>query len=181
MENRKTELYHKLYLQYAPLMHRFAEKFVSAFYAEDIVHDVFLKLWNKEIYLLSEEELKKMLFVSVRNNCIDHLRRIIVENEFIDTRIVQLRIDELDYYKSSEELFIQEEKISRLKKSIEELPERSREIFKMTYLKDMKASEIAEKLNISVRTVENLIYRSMLQLRKKNLIFLLITMLRLFI
>ena len=39
--------YRHIYTEYAPMLMRFAEKFVSGFFAEDIVHDVFLKLWDK--------------------------------------------------------------------------------------------------------------------------------------
>lgn len=49
---------------------RFAEKFVSGFFAEDIVHDVFLKLWDKQVFRLPENDLKRVLYVSVRNACL---------------------------------------------------------------------------------------------------------------
>ena len=42
--------YRHIYTEYAPMLMRFAEKFVSGFFAEDIVHDVFLKLWDKHRY-----------------------------------------------------------------------------------------------------------------------------------
>ena len=64
--------YQKLYMQYAPMLLRFAGKFISPFFAEDIVHDVFLKIWDKQVFLLSESEVKNILFVAVRNACIDH-------------------------------------------------------------------------------------------------------------
>ena len=53
-----------------------------------------------------------------------------------------------------------------LMKKVAELPERSQEVFRMSYLEGLKAAEIAERLNLSVRTVENLLYRSLLYLRK---------------
>ncbi|MCD7978047.1 MAG: hypothetical protein LUG51_13170 [Tannerellaceae bacterium] len=54
----KTLYYRTIYLEYASLLIRFAQKFVSAFAAEDIVQDVFLKLWDKQLFLLPEKELK---------------------------------------------------------------------------------------------------------------------------
>ena len=53
-----------------------------------------------------------------------------------------------------------------LMKKVEELPERGQEIFRLSYLNGMKAAEIADRLGLSVRTVENQLYRSLLYLRK---------------
>ena len=49
--------YRHIYTEYAPMLMRFAEKFVSGFFAEDIVHDVFLKLWDKQVFRLPENDL----------------------------------------------------------------------------------------------------------------------------
>lgn len=62
--------YRHIYTEYAPMLMRFAEKFVSGFFAEDIVHDVFLKLWDKQVFRLPENDLKRVLYVSVRNACL---------------------------------------------------------------------------------------------------------------
>jgi RNA polymerase sigma-70 factor (ECF subfamily) len=158
--------YREVYLEYAPQLLRFAEKFVSQFYAEDIVHDVFLKLWDKQIFLLPENELRRVLYVAVKNACIDLLRKSALEQEYIDKRRLQLQLDELAFFESSDELFMRKDLLRILLQKIEELPERSREIFKMSYLEGMKAAEIAEQLNISTRTVENHLYRALIFLRK---------------
>lgn len=50
--------YQKLYMQYAPMLLRFAVKFISPFFAEDIVHDVFLKIWDKQVFLLQNQRIK---------------------------------------------------------------------------------------------------------------------------
>ena len=151
--------YQKLYMQYAPMLLRFAGKFISPFFAEDIVHDVFLKIWDKQVFLLSESEVKNILFVAVRNACIDHLRRISLEQEFADKRVIQLKLDELSFYDGADELF--------MRAKINELPEKRREIFLLSYMEGLKAAEIAERLNLSTRTVENQLYRTLLFLRKE--------------
>ena len=129
--------YRHIYTEYAPMLMRFAEKFVSGFFAEDIVHDVFLKLWDKQVFRLPENDLKRVLYVSVRKDLLDLLM-----------------------------------------KKVAELPERSQQIFRMSYLEGLKAAEIAERLDLSVRTVENQLYRSLLYLRKNcSNLFLLIFLL----
>ncbi len=98
--------YRHIYTEYAPMLMRFAEKFVSGFFAEDIVHDVFLKLWDKQVFRLPENDLKRVLYVSVRNACLDYLRRINMEQEIIDHRALQLKLEELDFFEASDELFM---------------------------------------------------------------------------
>ena len=155
VKDQTTNCYQRIYMEYAPMLLRFAGKFVCGFFAEDIVHDVFLKLWDKQVFLLPDDDLKRILFVAVRNACIDHLRRSNMEQEILDRRAVQLKLEELDYFESSAELFMRKDLLELLMKKVAELPERSQEIFRLSYLKGMKAAEIAEQLGLSVRTVEN--------------------------
>ena len=159
--------YQKLYMQYAPMLLRFAGKFISPFFAEDIVHDVFLKIWDKQVFLLSESEVKNILFVAVRNACIDHLRRISLEQEFADKRAIQLKLDELSFYDGADELFMRKDLMAHVMAKINELPEKRREIFLLSYMEGLKAAEIAERLDLSTRTVENQLYRTLLFLRKE--------------
>ncbi|MCD7930274.1 MAG: RNA polymerase sigma-70 factor [Tannerellaceae bacterium] len=168
MDSDSTDLYRKVYLEYAPMLLRFAEKFVSPFYAEDIVHDVFLKFWDRQVFLLPENELKRVLFVAVRNACFDQLRKFNLEQEYLDKSIIQLKLDELEFYENAEQQFIQKELLALLLQKVDELPERSREIFKLSYLEGLKAAEIADRLDLSVRTVENQLYRALLHLRKSG-------------
>ena len=177
VRDQTTDCYQRIYLEYAPMLLRFAGKFVSDFFAEDIVHDVFLKLWDKQVFLLPDDDLKRILYTSVRNACIDHLRHANIEQEILDHRSVQLKLDELDYFESSDELFMRKDLLAFLMKKVEELPERSQEIFRLSYMKGMKAAEIADQLGLSVRTVENQLYRSLLYLRKhcSHLFFYLFT------
>ncbi|MDR1201414.1 MAG: RNA polymerase sigma-70 factor [Tannerellaceae bacterium] len=162
-----TDCYKQIYLQYAPMLIRFAEKFVSSFFAEDIVHDVFLKLWDKQIFILPDNEIKNILYASVRNACIDHLRHINLEQKLSDQRALQLKLDELEFLETSENLFMRKDMIEYIMKIVNDLPDKKREIFRMSYIEGLKAAEIAEKLNLSVRTVENQLYRILLILRKK--------------
>ena len=101
-----------------------------------------------------------------------------MEQEIIDHRALQSKLDELDFFEASDELFMRKDLLDLLMKKVAELPERSQEVFRMSYLEGLKAAEIAERLNLSVRTVENLLYRSLLYLRKNcSNLFLLIFLL----
>lgn len=166
VKTQTTSHYQRLYLEYAPMLLQFARKFVSDFFAEDIVHDVFLKLWDKQIFLLPDDDIRRILYVAVRNACLDHLRRLNMEQEIIDHRAVQLKLDELDFFEASDELFMRNDLLKVLMDKVSELPERSQEVFRMSYIEGLKAAEIADRLGVSVRTVENLLYRSLITLRK---------------
>lgn len=158
--------YKHIYMEYAPQLVRFAEKFVSDFSAEDMVHDVFLRLWNKQLLRLPDEEVRRLLYVAVRHACVDYLRHAALEREVADTRAVELHLEELDYFEASDERFMRRDLLEQLLKRVDELPERSRLVFRLSYIEGMKAAEIAERLEVSVRTVENQLYRSLLYLRK---------------
>lgn len=168
--------YRHIYTEYAPMLMRFAEKFVSGFFAEDIVHDVFLKLWDKQVFRLPENDLKRVLYVSVRNACLDYLRRIIWSRRHRSSRH-SVKLKSLTSLRHPTN-FSAKGFARLLMKKIAELPERSQQIFRMSYLEGLKAAEIAERLDLSVRTVENQLYRSLLYLRKNcSNLFLLIFLL----
>jgi RNA polymerase sigma-70 factor (ECF subfamily) len=168
LQEAKASYYKTIYLQYAPTLIRFAQKFVSPFLAEDIVHDVFLNRWHKQDFLLPENDLKRILYIAVRNACIDSLRKSTLEQEVIDKQFTQLKLDELDFFEAADELFMRNDLLDILMKKIDKLPERGQAIFCMAYVEGMKAAEIANQLNLSVRTVENQLYRSLIHLRRES-------------
>lgn len=166
MSKNSTDCFQNTYLKYAPSLLGFARKFVLNYQAEDIVHDVFLRFWDKKLLFLSDQELKPLLFTAVRNACIDHLRRLVLSKKVEDKRIISLKLEELDYYKAPDELYIHKNLLEVVMKKANDLPERNREIFYLSYFTGLKANEIAEKMNISIRTVENQLYKALIFLRK---------------
>ena len=163
----KAGSFQQIYQQFMPRMVHFALKFVHQEEAEDIVQDVFISFWDKDLEALSEEEVSRLLFASVRNRCIDRLRRLQNEQLYLERQATQLRIEELDYYDNSDTRFMQKDMMSQIEKHIAQLPEKSQRIFHMAYNEGLRAAEIAEKLSLSVRTVENMLYRSLQHLRKR--------------
>ncbi|MDR2921704.1 MAG: RNA polymerase sigma-70 factor [Tannerella sp.] len=144
----------------------FARRFVSSDIAEDIVHDVFLEVWN---YLESCKEMpsRSYLFMAVRNRCLNNLKRELVKENYVQTTQLDNQILGLDYYDSYEKLIIAKEDIQAIYDQIERLPEKCRVIFKMAYLEDKKNAEIAEELNLSIRTVEHQLYLGLRTLRER--------------
>lgn len=162
------ELYGRLYEKYAPGLLFYARKFVSPQVAEDIVHDVFLNMWKKSSVLLINESVVSYMFQSVQNGCINQLKRENIRDEYIDRAIFDLKTEELTMT-STEKKIIDQEQIDAIYQAIELLPEKNKEVFQLSYFKGKKNSEISEQLNISIRTVENHLYKALQELRKRLL------------
>lgn len=161
----RLEYFHKIYIQYSKELNQHASRYVGIYEGEDIVQDVFLRIWDKQLYILPDEEIRKMLFVSVRNKCIDFLRKQ-VPQEDIERQEIQLKIEELLWQEKKEEYTFDQEKMDLLMAKINELPEKCRKIFCMSYLDNLKNNDIARIENLSIRTVENQLYRAVQTLRK---------------
>lgn len=82
------------------------------------------------------------------------------EQEFIDQHAVQLTLEEICLYESSEEKIMKQDLFHQFLKQSEALPERTRQVFKLSYVDGLRNNEIAEQLGLSVHAVENQLYRS---------------------
>lgn len=152
--------FEEIYVSYFSRMKYFALEYVLLEEdAENIVQDVFTELWGKKELLTYDINLIAFLFTSVKNRCIDLLRHKMVVRDAIDQIQEEYQIT-LKVKLASLELFNQshlsdqdiEMKITEV---INALPEKCREIFIKSKLEGKKQKEIAEELNISIKTVEN--------------------------
>lgn len=155
-----------LYEKYAPGLLFYARKFVSYAVAEDIVHDVFLNIWKKGSFLVVDESVSSYLFQAVRNACLNHLKHQTVHQEYIPQAIRELQIEELTMT-CPEINLIDREELDKVYAAIGQLPDKCREVFQLSYIEGKKNAEIADTLQISIRTVENHLYRG-LQILRKN-------------
>lgn len=142
----------RIYVIYFSRMRRFAKEFVLFDEdAENVVQDVFLLLWEKREVLDIKVSLTAYLFSLVKNKCIDYLRHQIVAEEYIQEQKAKIyALEQFNYNMSSDE-----DIDAILKKAINKLPEKCREIFVKSRIEGKKHREIATELNISVNTVEN--------------------------
>jgi RNA polymerase sigma-70 factor (ECF subfamily) len=135
--------------------------------SEDIVQDCFVKLWQQEAKRDITDK-RAFLYTTVRNACIDTLRRQHPEMTNIDPSDLEESI-------SDEEAVDRSEQEAKVWETIDALPDRCREVFLMAKRDGMTYNEIAEALNISVKTVEHQISKALKKLRNnKNLPFVLI-------
>lgn len=130
--------------------------------AQDVVQDVFTKLWDKRNELVINSNEKSYLFQAVKNRSFELLRK----------RKNEAKINVSDFeesYNQEKELEDQANKFMLkefLFNSIRQLPPKCQEIFVLNKVNGLTYSEIADDLNISVKTVENQIGKAYRKLRK---------------
>lgn len=118
--------------------------------SEDIVQTIFLKLWSDREALEIETSLKSFLLKSVKNACLDELRHKQVVREHESYSEIFGDIDNLD----TEQYILFSDLQSQLKDGLDKLPEVYRTAFEMHRFEGLKYKEIAQKLDVSERTVE---------------------------
>lgn len=130
---------------------------------EEIVSDVFVKVWNNRETLRIQSSLKAYLLVSVRNQTIDYLRRQ-QRRRTVSTEEAYIHLPDPD--KGAEERVLGAEANAIIEAAIDQLPPQGRTIFRLSRDGGMKYREIADHLHISIKTVETHMTRSLVFLRK---------------
>ncbi|MFA6126561.1 MAG: RNA polymerase sigma-70 factor [Bacteroidales bacterium] len=131
--------------------------------AEDVVQEVFFKLWKNRDELTVSTTIKSYLFRAVRNGCMNVIDHITVREAY--------KVVNEEDIRDSERHLIDEAVVSeleqRIRETIDELPVERRKIFIMSRFDGLKYREIADQLNISVKTVENQMYQALRFLRER--------------
>ena len=130
--------------------------------AEELVSEVFFKIWNNRKAIVIASSPKSYLYTAVRNISFDHLRK---EKRHILTNLDDVLTVPCDYFdpqKRSEFAELQE----KVDRAIAKLPRQCKLVFQMSRDQGLRYSEIAEKLNLSVKTIETQMGRALKSLRK---------------
>ncbi len=120
--------------------------------AEEVVEDVFMKIWEKRKELAKLEQFRFYVYVMTKNVSRDYLRKY-GNKKNIDIDELSLPFYRVDA--TPEDLMVTEELIQQINKAINELPVKCRLIFKLVKEDGLKYREVAELLNLSTKTVEN--------------------------
>lgn len=118
--------------------------------ADEIVNDVFMSIWEKQELLILDESLKNYLFTSVKNRCLNHIKKARLPfSEMQDEFVAVSPAHTADRQLEGKEL---QNLITRL---IEQLPTKCKQVFLLSRMFDLSYKEIAEIMDISTKTVEN--------------------------
>ena len=156
------DAFNKMFVHYYPPLCEYATQFVSDTDAEELVQDMMLYVWENREYLAIEKSLKSYLFVSIKNRCYNAIR-----DRRAREQIHQLLYEKLKDQVEDPDYYILNELAVNIEKAIEELPEGYRATFKMSRFGEMPNVDIANKLGVSVKTVEYRITQSLKILRIK--------------
>jgi RNA polymerase sigma-70 factor (ECF subfamily) len=130
--------------------------------AEDIVQDTLVTLWNKRSELKDDSNLTSYLFTVAKNNALKRLRdkkyRQKMFSNVMDVSELNLNVAALSTIDTSVCAFTDIEQI--IQETLLTLPPQCRRVFELSRFQEMKNREIAEELNISVKTVEGHISKS---------------------
>lgn len=135
---------------YTPLLY-FAESLIAnREEAEDIIIQVFNKFWNQRENFNTTLNIKAFLYITTKNECFNFLKYTQRQKEGKKEFASQLPAPD---QAETERLIIESDFLNRVYLEVQNLPDKCKQIFLLTYFHGLKANEIAEKLNISVSTV----------------------------
>lgn len=125
--------------------------------AEDLVQDMFCHLWEKRKDLVIFTSLSSYLFRAIHNRCIQYLRHRKVAGKYREIHKMKLREAEIMYNRATEFSF-SEQQVKEIRalydQTSQRLPEKTREIFRMSREDGLTNQEISDSLGISIKTVE---------------------------
>lgn len=160
-EGADADAFEMLFHRYYPMVLNFTKSLVKdPVVAEDIAQNSFMKLWLNRFSLQSGLSVKNYLCILSRNDAINYLRSANAKNICLDPQF-----ESPLQHSSVEDWLTFAETNTRLRNNIEALPPQRRTIFKMSRFDHMSNTEIAVKLNLSVRTVEKHIELALKDLR----------------
>ena len=137
--------------------------------AENIVQDIFLRVWQNKDNLDPSQNIKSFLFTSAKNHALNYIRHENVKHQSED----ELKLLTQQILNPEEEIFYSE--LSRTyHEAVQRLPEKCRQIFSMNRFEQLSHREIADELNISKKTVENQMNKALKYLRKHLAKFLVV-------
>lgn len=152
-------LFRKYYIRLCAFSNKFLNEPEDA---KEIVQEVFVKIWEGRDEIDPEDSLKSYLFKIAQNLSINKLRRIKVESKYVEVfKIVYLECHEY----SSHDTLLAKELEENIANSISNLPTECRKVFELSRVEGLKYREIAEVLNISVKTVETQMTKALKYLR----------------
>lgn len=162
IQNNDKEAFKLLYNRYNKKIYYFSLKHLgNNVEAEELVQSVFINVWENRESLDANGSVKNYIYKSAVNYIYNYLKKKAIRARFIESEISKGEIHSNLTY---EQVFFHDLERS-LSEVVENLPSQQQKIFQLSRYEGLTTKEIAEKLNLSERTVENQIYRSLKVIR----------------
>ena len=171
LKKNDGKAFEELFRRYFAALHNYASFYTgSSQLAEDLVHDVFCKVWEARRILTIHTSIKSYLYRSVHNNCIQYLRHLKVVKDHSkkhEAKLEEALLMNRLYFETGLSKLMEKEIGELVGEAILKLPEKTRNIFLMSRDRHLKNSEIAQKLDVTEKAVEYHITRALLSLRQE--------------
>ena len=170
MANLETETkvfqFRELFRNNYPQVKKFAWQLLkSEEDADDIAQDIFTKLWERPDLWENCTNLNGYLFMMTKNNCLNLIKHRAMVCSTVDAANDIIDLEKYGGATAHNECELNELQLL-IEMTIEQMPEKRKLIFKMSREEDMSHQEIANRLGLSVRTVEQHIYKALQDLKK---------------
>lgn len=165
----------KIYQMYAKRLYAYSLQFTkSAQESEEIVQEVFVKLWSNRLKIKQDETLRSLLFIMAKHHLINAYRFKLNHPAYEEyVNYMNVLSTEDAHYKLEYNEFV-----LRLRKVMETLPVTQQKVIRLSRIKQLSNKEIAEKLSLSEQTVKNQLSLGLKALKEKlNKILLLLMLL----
>jgi RNA polymerase sigma-70 factor (family 1) len=152
IQSGEIPAFEMLFKSFYPSLCRYATSFLKdPDDAEEIVQAAFIRFWEKRETISIDTSVKSYLYRAVRNSCLNELKHGQIKQRYIAGEVVMgEKVSD-----AADHLAIHVELEEKIKAAIQALPEQCRLIFTMSRFEELKYQEIADQLNLSVKTVEN--------------------------
>lgn len=151
-----------LFLQYQPKLVFFFNGFTKdKEQARDMAQDVFLDIWNDRGKLVEVKSFKAYLFKIAKNKVCNYYDHVIVNEKFIANQLTLPSNTE-----NTEEVIFAKQLRDLIDVTVSQMPPQRKQIYIMSRIDGKSNTEIAEKLNINKRTVENHLTAALAEIRK---------------
>ena len=155
--------FREIFFRYYKAMHYHAFSFTKTQSdADDIIQDVFIKLWRHPEKIKPDVSLKSYLYKTVGNKALDHLRAVARRGKLYEA--YRQRMGHTSAYTADHRVNLAEFE-KRIKDLIEKLPAQRKKIFLLHYREEKTPKQIADELNIREKTVRNQISKAYRSLR----------------
>ena len=162
LQEGNTDTYKQIFIKYYSPLCEYISQYVSDEDAEELVQDLMLFIWENRKNIIITQSLKSYLFIAAKNMCLNAIQKNLYHEKIHSILYDKLKnqFEDPDYY------FINE-LTEHINKAIKELPDTYRDTFALSRFGELTNSQIANKLGVSIKTVEYRISQALKILRVK--------------
>ncbi|MEO8764422.1 MAG: RNA polymerase sigma-70 factor [Ginsengibacter sp.] len=172
LAKRDEKIFEQVFKTHFKSLHAYAFTIVKDdMLAEELVQNIFFKLWERSEKLTISGSIAAYLYRAVYNECLNYFKHMKVRTRYQSHAFNEMK-NQTD--SASKKVLLKELEL-KLHEALRELPEQCRTIFQLSRFEELKYREIADKLDISPKTVENQMGKALRLLRMKLIDFLPLT------